>query len=80
MKVRKIKFDVVAANHFYLPKGVLWETPINIVFEGYVELEFEWDEKDDVMKKAESLLRDYMTLQFPDEDYRIYYWWWDNLP
>lgn len=40
-----------------------------------VELEFE-QTSNDVMKEAETVLDDYMKKNYPNEEYKIYYWWW----
>jgi hypothetical protein len=37
-----------------------------------VRVEFDWDEKEDIMKAAFAALRK----QIPDRDYEIQYWWW----
>lgn len=84
MRTRKIEFQVGIADDFYYPKkdGVtnlhLWPHAIGEFELLLIPIEFDWDEKEDIMRPAERALDEYMKSVFPKKEYKIYYWWWKD--
>jgi hypothetical protein len=66
MRHRVIDIDIVFRDPHPLFPG-LTNTGVDTI-----RVEFDWDEKEDIMKAAFAALRK----QIPDRDYEIQYWWW----
>lgn len=77
MRERKILFDIVIADMFS-DKGL--SAPIGEYIPMQLPIDFDWDEQEDVMKPAERALKEYIESVYPNKQYRIYYWWWRDLP
>lgn len=80
MRTRKILFEVGISNNFV--SDGLWSVPENEDdFEvTRIPIDFEWDEKEDVIKVATKALREYVNSVYKDKKFLIYYWWWRDLP
>lgn len=83
--IRKISFDVGVANSFSYssPNGIdnthLWPigSPDFVSIYG-IEIEFEWINEKNIMRDAEAALDVYMKDNYPNKEYKIYYWNWLN--
>lgn len=75
--MRKINFEVVIADSFHLEFNGKWPVPDGKSETLSVDIEFE-PSTGDAMKDAENALDEYMKKNYPNKDYRIYYWWWRN--
>jgi len=65
MRKRVIDFDIYFRDpHPFFPELVC--TGVDTI-----RVEFDWDEKEDIMKAAVRALR-----KQDDRDYEIQYWWW----
>ena len=76
MKKRRCLFQIVVADSFQEVRR--WPHAIGEWQSLDVPIEFDWDEKEDSLRKAEKLLGEYVNSVFPGKDYKIYYWWWDG--
>lgn len=77
MKIRKINYlisiDSYWNEHEKSPKLPSFSENTSMT---NVELVFEWDEKEDVMTKAEEELELFMQSAYPNKEYHIWYWDW----
>lgn len=77
----KILFQVQVADSFMYPKddgmtnSHLWPVPVGKSQELDIDIEFEPTSGDN-LKDAEDALEGYMKKNYPNKDYKIYYWWW----
>lgn len=85
MKIRHIDFEVIVADSFYYSEnnGIdnthLWPvTDDKDKMDMNISIQFEWDEKSDVMTAAEKALDKYIKDKYPNKEYKIYYWWWKD--
>lgn len=77
----KIRFEVIIADGFTFPEpdGMtnlhLWPVAVGRHESLDIDIEFEPSGKDN-MKDAEQALDEYVKRNYPNKDYKIYYWWW----
>lgn len=81
MKKRKIKFEIIIADGFTYPEDDgktnlhLW--PVATGKQESVDIDIEFESRGgDSLKEAEQLLDNYIKKQYPNKEYKIYYWWW----
>lgn len=77
----KILFEVMIADGFTYPpddgKTNLHLWPISVGRSQELDIELEINPRGgELMKEAEEDLDNYMKKNYPDKEYKIYYWWW----
>lgn len=79
---RKIAFNIVLSDSFEsidYGYGVRFPRPTTrILYIPWFEIEFDWDSLGDVMSAAYKALNIKVAEEYPNMEYRIYYWTWLN--